>query len=321
MSKHNLFIFSSNKIIKFVKVVKFIVKLFLMLFLVGGFLLCLSPQYLLSYQASLIDKVDRLESIEEPKIVLVANSNLAFGIESEEIEEALGMPVVNMGLHGSLGNAFLERMALFNVREGDIYIICHTNYWDGEMISNYELAWVTIENHFKLWGILRGEDIKPMIKAYPVYLKKCIDKWLSNTGNLDGENVYSRSAFNKYGDIDWEDEGLEYEFQEGDIQAPAISDSEAQRLNDLNDYLAERGATLLIAGYPIADTPDRPSDEVYVGFKKDLSEKLKASVISDFTDYIYPTNYFFDTIFHLNNIGKKARTSQLIQDLRNYYSE
>lgn len=154
----------------------------------------------------------------------IANANLAFGIESEEIEEAFGMSVVNMELRGSLGNAFLERMALFNVRDGD-------------------------------------------------------------------------------------------------IQAPAISDSEAQRLNDLNDYLAERGATLLIAGYPIADTPDRPSDEVYVGFKKDLSEKLKAPVISDFTDYIYPTNYFFDTIFHLNNVGKKARTSRLIQDLRNYYSE
>lgn len=282
-------------------------------------MLSLSPQYLQSYQASFLDKVGRLKSVEGPRIVLIGNSNLAFGIESEEIEEALGMPVVNMGLHGSLGNAFLERMALFDIREGDIYIICHTNYWDGANISNYELAWITIENHFELWTVLRQEDIKPMVMAYPAYLKKCISYWLGNTGNVDSGNVYSRSAFNKYGDIEWKDEGLEYEFKEGDVEAPAIADNEAERLNYLNDYLTQQGATLLIAGYPIADTADRPANEVYIAFQEELSEKLRAPVISDYTDYIYPTNYFYDSVFHLNNVGKKVRTRQLIQDLRNYF--
>lgn len=314
MNKHNSSIFS------FEGSAKFIVKLIILFLLIGAFLLSLSPQYLWNYQASLLDKVGRLKSIDGPKIVLIGNSNLAFGIDSEEIEEAFGMPVVNMGLHGGLGNAFLERMALFDIREGDVYIVCHTNYWDREDIDNYELAWITIENHFELWKILRMKDIKSMITAYPAYLKKCISYWLANTGNLDSENVYSRSAFNKYGDIEWEDEGLEYEFKEGDIEAPAIADNEAERLNYLNDYLTQQGAILLIAGYPIADTLDRPADEEYIAFQEELSVKLKAPVISDYTDYIYPTDYFFDTIFHLNNLGKRVRTRQLIQDLRNYYS-
>ena len=83
---------------------KFILKLILFLGITAGFLLHLSPQYLGNYQASLIDKVQRLESIHEPKIVLIGDSNLAFGIDSEKIEEAFDMPVVNMGLHGGLGN-------------------------------------------------------------------------------------------------------------------------------------------------------------------------------------------------------------------------
>ena len=97
MSRHNLF--TSN----FKEIGKFIMKCFLFLGIVVGVLLYLSPQYLGNYQASLIDKVERLESIEEPKIVLIGDSNLAFGIDSEKIEEGHGIPVVNMGLHGGFG--------------------------------------------------------------------------------------------------------------------------------------------------------------------------------------------------------------------------
>lgn len=48
---------------------------------------------------------------------------MAFGFQSEQIEEAFGLPVVNLGLHGGLGNAFHEEMAKINVCEGDIYYL------------------------------------------------------------------------------------------------------------------------------------------------------------------------------------------------------
>ncbi len=81
------------------------------------------PQYLNNYMAALIDKNERLCSIDEPKIVLVGNSNLAFGINSAMIEEAFSMPVVNMGMHGGIGNPFNEQAAVQNVHEGDIVIL------------------------------------------------------------------------------------------------------------------------------------------------------------------------------------------------------
>ena len=271
---------------------KFILKLILFLGITAGFLLHLSPQYLGNYQASLIDKVQRLESIHEPKIVLIGDSNLAFGIDSEKIEEAFDMPVVNMGLHGGLGNAFHEEMTRLNVTEGDIYIICHCSYSDDGLLKNSELAWITLENHPSLWKILRKEDYLPMIKSYPVYLKKCIALWLTDSGNKMDEGVYSRAAFNEYGDIEWADNGQEYIFKDGDIFVPQISDNVCERLNDLNIYLKERGATLLIAGYPITKNETTPEAELYIKFQKELEEKLDVPVISDFTDYFYPENYF-----------------------------
>lgn len=52
----------------------------LMVIINGFFLHYISPQYFYGYDASIIDKVNRAESISEPKIILVGNSNLAYGI-------------------------------------------------------------------------------------------------------------------------------------------------------------------------------------------------------------------------------------------------
>lgn len=315
MDKHSLFTFN------FKRGIVFVAKLVVLFGMIIFFLIKLSPQYLMNYQASLIDKVERAENIDEPKIVLLGNSNLAFGMDSEKIEEAIHMPVVNMGLHGGVGNVFHERMALLNVNEGDIYIICHSSYADNGEIGNKSLIWITIENHFDLWRILRMEDVKSMFEAYPAYLKKCLSLWITRDGNIDAGGVYSRSAFNEYGDIEWEDNGCIYDFSEYQSSVPKISDNVVERLNNLSEYLESKGATLLLAAYPIADTPNRSSDEEFINFENELKEKMIAPVVSHYTDYIYPCDYFFDTNLHLNNVGKHARTNQLIEDLTNYLTE
>ena len=71
-------------------------KLFLLL-LLTAMLLCMAAvfdftvvgnQYSHFYTASLMDKVDRLCSITEPKIILVGNSNVSFGMDSALLEDA-----------------------------------------------------------------------------------------------------------------------------------------------------------------------------------------------------------------------------------------
>ena len=158
------------------------------------------PQYLLNYQAALIDKNGRLCSIDEAKIVLVGNSNWAFGVDSEMLQEAMHMPVVNMGMHGGIGNPFNEQAAVQNIHEGDIVIISYSNFDDGDIIKNPELAWITIENHPDLWKYIRKKDWPAMIKAYPTYLKDCLDLWSQGIGNMDSQTEYSRLQFNEYGD-------------------------------------------------------------------------------------------------------------------------
>lgn len=314
MNKHNLSTFSFKNTLLFAG------KLLVLFALILAFLLSVMPQYERYYNASLIDKVNRLESLEGPKLVLIGDSNLAFGMNSEELEAAVGLPVVNMGLHSGIGNEFHERMALLNVQAGDIYIICHFTYADTGGIDDATLAWLALEDHFDLWRLLRWSDFFTMLKGYPAYLRKCLDLWAPGYGNQDAGavNVYSRSCFNEYGDIEWQDQGLELDFGDYQSYPPPVGPVAVERLNALNDTLTAQGATMLIAGYPIADTSARATDAEFDAAEALLREQLDAPVISHYTDYIYPCEDFFNSKYHLNNVGKELRTQQLIADLSAY---
>ena len=275
-------------------------------------------QYNENYQASLIDKVERLESINEPKIILVGNSNVALGMQSNLIEEAFEMPVVNLGLHGFMGNAFHENIAKLNINKDDIVVICHSDYSDGDGL-NRELACITLEWNTELWKILRWEDIPNVLAGYPKYVLKAANLWITKTGNQPEQTCYTRGAFNKYGDIECERDVNEYVFTDESVNVPKVGNECVARLNALNSYVQEQGATMVIAGYPIADGEFTPDKSEYQLFQQELEDKMDAAVISDYTDYFYPYSYFYDSNLHLTNQGTRARTEQLIEDLRDYF--
>lgn len=316
MDKKRLFIFSFN--IKIYQNIVFTGKLMLFSLLVFLWFQYTHPQYTGTYNASLIDKTERLMAAGGPGIVLIGNSNLVFGIDSELLEEKTGVPVVNMGLHGGLGNVFHEQMAKLNVRKGDIYIICHSDYNDEDNIADAQLAWLTIENHYQLWKLIRISDIKKMAQAFPVYLKKSLALYALGTGNQDSGGVYARSAFNSYGDCKLERKGSIFTSMEK-VDAPGLNHNTIRRLNGLNQYLTRRGAVMLVAGYPIGSGELTADRQEFVKFQRRLAEALDCPVISDFEDYMYDYSYFYDyNYLHLNSEGAQLRTRQLIKDIRNW---
>lgn len=311
MSKHNLFIFNFKNI-------SFGLKLVLAVGLLCCYINYILPQYEQGYDAALIDKVSRLQSINDPKIVLLGNSNLAFGMDSKSLEEAMGMPVVNMGLHGSLGNAFLEQMGKLNVNSGDIYILCHSDYNDDNRITDATVAWLAIENHFQLWKILRLSDIGTMIGKFPIYLKKSLNLYSSGTGNQDPGGVYARNAFNKYGDVELLREKSIYT-EEIAVDCPTVGEITVKRINDLNSYLESKGAVLLVAGYPIGNGKLTADSSEFQRFQETLIEKLDCQVISNYEDYMLDYSYFYDANYlHLTTKGAAIRTEQLIYDLKSW---
>lgn len=284
---------------------------------VAGFgLIKVCPQYSNEYTAAMNDKVGRLYSTEGRRIVLIGNSNVAFGFRSDMLEEAFGIPVVNAGLHGAIGNAFHEQVCKLDPHEGDIYIVCHTSFDDNDSISAKE-AWITIENNFSLWKLIRLRDMDVMLKGFPSYMAKCYKLWVKNEGNLATPGHYTRAAFNEYGDMATPRDERVIEFSSGDIYISPVTDKETKRLNGLSRYLKKRGAKLVMAAYPIPDTDFTPADESYDELTDRLKEAYDFPVISDYKNYKMDQDLFFDTVYHLNDEGVIVRTEMLIEDIKN----
>lgn len=306
-------------------------KAFLLLLLVA-MLLCMvgffdftvvGNQYSYFYTSSLIDKVDRLCAITEPKIILVGNSNVSFGMDSALLEEAMGMPVVNLGLQGALGNAFHEEIAKLNIQQGDIVVVSHIDYADDDKLNDAELAWITVEKNPQLLQILRPKDWLPMLRAYPNYAFNCFVRWQRGWNTIPEGTLYIREGVNEYGDFVMRtgEESATYPFHAGELTVPQVGDACIARMNQLNEYVRSKGAQMVVSYYPIADGEFTPDRESYHAFAEELASRLDCPVISKIDDYFFSYDCFFDTIYHLNAKGARLRTEQLIRDLQNWQSQ
>lgn len=303
-------------------------KVFLLL-LLTAVLLCMvvifdftvvGNQYSHFYTASLIDKVERLCSITEPKIILVGNSNVSFGMDSALLEHAMGMPVVNLGLQGALGNAFHEEIAKLNIGQGDIVVVSHIDYADEDKLDDPELAWITVEKNPQLLQILRPKDWIPMLRAYPNYAFNCFVRWQRGWNTIPEGTLYIRESVNEYGDFVMRtgQDTASYQFRAGELTVPQVGDACIERMNKLNEYIRSKGAQMVVSYYPIADGEFTPDREAYHAFAEELESRLDCPVISDIDSYFFPYDCFFDTIYHLNEKGARLRTEQLIRDLQNW---
>lgn len=276
-----------------------------------------APQYSYAYSAVIWDKIERLKSINEPKIVLLGDSNVAFGFDSKLLEQETGMPVVNMGLQNGFGNAFLENLSKINVNEGDIYIICHDSFSDDGLFVDPSLVWITFENRTALYSLLTKEQLKQLPKAFPYYFRNALGLWINGQGNRDSGDAYSSLEFNEYGDNVYKREGTICSFE--DQTVPEINDICVNRINELNDYLTSRWAALVVAAYPIpCENPDSVQYE-YSIFRDELASKLDCEIISDYTSYLFPYSYFYDSGLHLNDNGRRIRTNLLLDDLQSLH--
>ena len=298
--------------------------LFLCLTILSGLLFTAFSYFIIGnsfqkgYPAAIIDKIDRLMTIKGAKIILIGDSNLSFGMNSALIEKEFNLPTVNLGLHGGLGNDFHEGMAKFNIGSGDIVVICHDNYSDEGLILNPEIAWATVEYHKELWPLISKANYLKMLKAYPKYALTGIIYSLTGGEDISDTTPYRRNAFNQYGDVQERPSRERFVFSKGSVGVPGISQTCVNRLNELNRYVKSKGATLLVAGYPIASGEFTPSKSEFQTFQKELDQALDCEIISDFTDYFIPYQYFYDTVFHLTEEGAQIRTRQLIEDLHKW---
>jgi len=170
-----------------------------------GLFLALHPDSKHYYQGSLI-KSKLLEQTHSPRIIIVGGSNIAWGIDSELIENAFQRPTINAGLDVHIGI-----MPLLEVREhlepGDIIVISLEYYNfagpdDFFGIPQYQADWI----EFSL-GRLRYLQ-NPYRDALPILtmilqrkINRGLNNYLYNDNLSEFRGIYTGQNFNQYGDF------------------------------------------------------------------------------------------------------------------------
>lgn len=281
------------------------------------------PQYTQGFMASFIDKMNRAETIDGPKILLMGDSNVLYGVRSDMLEEAIGMPVVNMGLHGGLGQTMCMDIAKDTICANDIVIALPAHYFYPGHVSDPSLAWIMLENHLDLWKGVNFRDYLPLARGFPVYIRKAADLWINDQGNENNAGDLSRKERNQWGDIiSSGDENIMPDGWLPDNNFVQTVDADLMAYyNDYNDFVVSKGGYFMLASPPIIEPGVKGRKELVTMRQEEVETYINFPFISDSAEYIYPTEYFSDTNYHLNNTGRVIRTQQLIKDLKAWMEE
>lgn len=279
-------------------------------------------QYGDSFLAGLGLKYELLKETDEPKIVVIGGSSVAFGIDTELMEEYLPYRVVNFGLYATLGTKLMLDLSRNYINDGDIVVVAPE--LDAQTLSLYfnaEATWQAAESDR---SILRGvafDNWSDMVGGYWSYLSQKLEH--AEKGVAPVEGVYSLASLDENGDIDYPKETnvmlLGYDpTMTVNLTEELISDEFIDYLNEYARDMEKKGASCYFSFSPTNASALSPEtdDETILAFFDYVGRKLDFEVISDINDCFMEENYFYDTNFHLNNAGATAHTASLIEDLR-----
>ena len=149
-------------------------------------------QYDDTFLAELSQKHQRLTSIDSKKAVLIGGSSLAFGIDSQLLEEYIGMPVVNYGLYAAIGTKAMLDMSEKYINEGDIVVICpETEAQTYSLYYNAESILQATDGNLSLLLDSGFSNYGKIISALPAFAKSKLSFYKS--GNKTGASgIYSK---------------------------------------------------------------------------------------------------------------------------------
>ena len=300
------------------KFVKYCLGCFLTAFLLFeivclGILLFPSGTFASSYQATIQDKERLLKKTNDPKIIFVAGSSGAFGLNALELEEASGYKVVNLGLHAGFGFSFISEIAKANINPGDIVLLGYEYYWTGED------AFTTIGTDLVMSGI--DDRISMYRYVMPSQWNSVVGylfTYAAQKNEFEGmDGVYSRSGFSEDGNqmIVERKESFIPNLDDKSTIDPEISSPSRLSQRVLQNSLKDRGSEVYFVAAPYAAGSLDNAQDLQKLVQNEESE-IGIPYLSDPMEYELSDDLMFDTMYHCNSKGEKVRTELLIQDLK-----
>ncbi len=279
-----------------------------------------------AFLGSIAQKHDRLDTIPSPRIIFVGGSNLAFGLDSPALEQATGLPVVNLGIIVRLGLRFNLSEVQGSLRRGDVVVIMpeYRNFYRNHMEGTETLAEMAVLYPQSLAWLSSRAQYANLASGFLKVFKRKTSSWLlSFLRPMDKyqkahARIYRRDAFNRQGDVITHlrygrSKVLGSRFY---LKGVPYNPEAARVINRFGGAARKVGATALLA-YPIISSTVYEKNRPWLdALDRTLRSTLTIPILNTPASETFPEdNHFFDTIYHLGRRGRTRRTSDLIRRL------
>ena len=273
----------------------------------------------------------RLKNTDEKKMIILGTSSVAFGLDTELLENelydaGLEYTVCSFGLYGALGTKIMLDLAKDYINEGDIVIFA-PEYIDQELslFFSSEHTWRAMDGHFEMLSKLDSDNKKTMVGNYTKFVSEK-KKYLKEGIKAKTNDVYNKSSFNdkcnmiydrKYNEMDSGfDKNALVKLDTSIFDKDFIS-----YVNEYANYVRKQNAEIYYAFSPInALSLDKiySDDDVY-NFYCFIQDNFNFKVIGNIKNYILDSEWFYDSNVHLNSSGAIVRTSLLLDDIKTQF--
>lgn len=280
--------------------------------------LYINPDYKKEYVAGIIPKLNKLKAAKGKKIVIIGGSNASFGIDTELMEQQLGIAVVNMALHGGIPVKYVVEQAKPYMKSGDILIFSKEYEGlrdkDWNVVGGMEISKIATYDVSQIRVLL--SDRKMFETTVPNIfnaIKKYIDLHPIK-GRAEIASVYDSRAFKndnlkaEYLSGNYKLEVKEHPLKKLDGNSPILIGLRAYKdyfdSKDVQFYLTP---PVIIKGYF--------EEDKILPFWHFFSERTGIPLLHHNKKYSLEKKYFFNSHYHPNHLGRKVRTESLIEDI------
>ena len=282
-----------------------------------------------NYNVRFPDNLDRIIlNQDRKKMIFFSGCSMCYGLDSRVVEEAFDgeYVIVDAGLNGEFNALFQLECILPYVGEEDVLIHApeEPNVYQflvSKMVDSR--VYCMVEGNYDLLALADFSYNAFMIEAYTTY---------AEFRKKTEECTYAdyNENFNNYGDcveVRPYDESTE---AERDISYSEVWGYDLNLLTGetisflagVYDLFRQKGVRVYFSFAPMNSCSTGNEDlfaaaASYEEKLKELLEPYGVPIISKVTDYIYPGRYFYDTDYHLNDLGAFLRTERLIEDVKN----
>lgn len=271
------------------------------------------------YNMGILDKITRLQATEHAdrrRLILVGGSNLAFGIDSEKIEEQTGMLVINMGIAAGQGLGYILHTLEPYIQDGDtIVLAAEYGFFAGGWNGSHERLIYMLDIH--------GESIFTLIRPGFLGWPSGIDNYVRwkfyrvVTHPHTWKSLGPRSWWNRYGDVTGHFglPSIPFEVHKGNTRVDRIDTfAVAAMSNYLHRVRQDHPDTTFLLSFPAIE---QQSFQFYAPIIPVLTDQLIGiglEMISRPDDYVFPYEDFWNSMWHLRQEPRQIRTDRLIRD-------